>query len=498
METRQSFTEPSQAQWDEVDRLEHRYFEKYGARIKRPESLTHAQPTMASVGKYIGDLREMLGKDRSSKRHFPPREQEVNRDIERVRRWAYLYQKVHGPCAVLSVPADVMGEIKKLKEELLLKSYSVPEEKDLAKEHTRKREELRTRFLELYGELHEREFAPLSGLPYTVEDYEEDISDLEIKIKQLRHSLIGGYLSTTSDLPSNFKASFEQLGQMSTQRLREKVTLAVEARKRREDKKARLLSHQTFGGSPCPKKALVSDIVQLRNSMGLATGGQFYNFVVTLLESQLVVMRDTLGEIAERARGLKEKPVEHRELCDSFDAKRHYDRMVDEIKFLAELMGGPTFIRDVLGLSGPWETYSPVDNLKRTVSLARYYVKKQKEQLEKGRKGKTSDDAVRDRLINEYRFLKPMSTWYIAKEALERMPLLELIATMDMMREDVKVHMSLGDIPKPGQLSFLAVLDGKTVDITDEFHAWQESVKPSVEELVKAAENVAERSSTDV
>jgi hypothetical protein len=388
MKTSQSFTEPSQEQWDEVDRLEHRYFEKFGVRPKRPEFITHEQPTMASVGKYIGDLREMIGKDRSSKRHSTPREQRANRDIERVRRWADLYQKVHGPCAVLSVPADVEAEIKKLKEEIFTMAPSSPR--------------------------HSREQYTVFG------------PDGSVKV-----------LMIPEDTPDEEKAF----------RIRQAYNSLVEQAQQSPLRNS-LENKQTFGSRPCPGK-----------------------------------------------------PVEHRELCDSFEAKRHYDRMVDEIKFLAELMGGPTFIKDVLGLSGPWETYSPVDNLKRTVSLARYYVKKQKERLEKlekKREGETSDEAVRDRLINEYRFLKPMSTWYIAKGALERMPLSELIATMDMMREDVKVHMSMGDIPKTSQLSFLAVLDGKTVDITDEFHAWQESVKPGVEELVKAAEDVAERSSTDV
>lgn len=121
MKTSQSFTEPSQEQWDEVDRLEHRYFEKFGVRPKRPESITHAQPTMASVGKYIGDLREMLGKDRSSKRYFSPRDQKDNLMIALVTKWAALYQQVHGPCTFLVVPDDVEGEIKKLQEDLVKK-----------------------------------------------------------------------------------------------------------------------------------------------------------------------------------------------------------------------------------------------------------------------------------------------------------------------------------------------------------------------------------------
>ena len=436
METRQSFIDPSQEQWDEVDRLEHRYFEKYGVRPKRPECITNARPTMASVGKYIGDIREMLGKSRSSKRHFTSREQEVNRRELLVKRWADLYQQVRGPCAILVPPEDIVGAIKKLEILRLFKVNSLSEEKDLAKRHNQKIKEQRSRFLELYEELHEREFAPVSGMPYTVEDYEEDNCDLETNIELLRRGLIEGYLSTTSDLPSNFKASFEQLGQMSTRELREKVTLAVEARKRRES------AHQNF---------------------------------------------------EEFAKGRRERFLSGAKIPSAFlgfssvKIPEHHDHLVDEIKFLAELMGSPHFLRNVLGFYGSsWETNASINELESAVRLSREYVKKQKENSTK-----SAERALRITVNEDLGFLSsllkdPGPVWN------PDAPLYLNRAKLAHLRLVVKRQMQEAEKPKRSpQLSFLAVLDGKTVDITDEFHAWQESVKPNVEELVKAAYDVA-------
>ena len=374
MKTSQSFTEPSQEQWDEVDRLEHRYFEKFGVRPKRPEFITHEQPTMASVGKYLGDLREMLGKDRSSKRHFTPREQEVNLTLDRMRVWADLHHQVHGPSPILTAPEDVEAGIKKLKEELLTRAYSSPR-------HSREQYTI---------------FGPDGSVKVLM--IPEDTPDEEkaFRIKQAYNSLV-------------------------------------------EQAQQRTLRHSLFDGP----------------------------------------MRDCESAAVALGASLAEKRTQERE------AKRHHDHLVDEIKFLAELRSGPTFIKSVIGFSGPWETNASINELESAVRLSREYVKKQKADSAKSagrelRNTINADLAFLSNLLKHPLVWDPDAPLYLNRVKLAR------------AREAVRRQRQEAEEPKStSQLSFFAILDGKTVDITDEFHAWQESVRPSVEELVKAAEDVA-------
>lgn len=117
----QLFAEPTSEQWNEVERLSTVYFRKFGVRPDVPDYLTNQQPTLAAVQAYIGTLGVMVDMVRSShKQFFTAHEQTINRRILRVKQWADLYQRVHGPCSIsiISVPEDIEEEIRRLTERL--------------------------------------------------------------------------------------------------------------------------------------------------------------------------------------------------------------------------------------------------------------------------------------------------------------------------------------------------------------------------------------------
>jgi hypothetical protein len=115
------FGEPTTEQWNEVERLSTSYFRKFGVRPEVPNYLTNQQPTLAAVQAYIDTLEVLIGLVRSShKQFFTVHEQTINQRILRAKRWADLYQQVHGPCSItiISVSDDIEEEIRHLTERL--------------------------------------------------------------------------------------------------------------------------------------------------------------------------------------------------------------------------------------------------------------------------------------------------------------------------------------------------------------------------------------------